>query len=474
MRDAPILQRLAQMALGILILQLFLSGIFYLERVSVLDAAFVLLKIINEGEPTIMVGRYGSILTQSWPWLGVKLGLPLNQLMFLYSISFTFLNLLVGSILYRKGEYHWFLALASYFMFWYSDGFFWTNNEIHQAVALFCLGAGFLHSRRRNQGSTNWGVWIFGAAILSLSIFTHPLMIVITSFYVVLFLVEQEWNLRRADHWGWVSVLLVVTLVKYNLSSGNWYDGAKFKMLSSFSLDELGSVFQKPLFSTFFSELPTHYLSAALLALFCWIAGLYHKRYLGVILSLVACLAHVILVSIVVSDFLRFYTESQWMLISFFLILPLMCWWPQLGQNWRKVFFWLFVFSMVWWLYQFSGSASHYTERRAWHEDMIEQMSERGEQKWVLPQLTAEEQHLLQMDWGLPAESLLLSSRSGRSRSYIAQNRLTKSMETVHFHNCFDTLDREELHSGYFQWDADTRYRLAPSGRVRNGGLGTE
>src|SRR6056297_938752 len=463
MHDKPVLKRLAQVALGMLILQLFLSGIFYLERMSVLDAAFVLLKIINEEEPTIMVGRYGSILTQAWPWLGVKLGLPLNQLMLIYSISFTFLNLVVGCILYLRRAYPWLIALVTYFLLWYSDAFFWTNNEIHQAVALFCLGAGFLPSRMAHQSFTNWGLWIWGVATLSLSIFTHPLMLVIIVFFVALFLVEQQWNLSRAYHWGLVMILFLVTILKYYLSSGNWYDGAKFKMLSSVPLDDWSLVFQKPLFSTFFSELFTNYLPAALLALFCWLAGIYYKRYLTVVLSMTACLVHVVLVAIVVNDFIRFYTESQWMLISFFLILPLMCWWPKLGYNWRKVFFGLFVFSIAWWGYQFSGSASLYLERRAWHEGMIERMAEEGKQKWVLPALTAEQKNLLQMDWGLPAESLLLSSRSGPSRSYISQERLTSPIETVHFHNCFDTLDRKKLHPDYFQWDSHTPYQLAPS-----------
>ncbi|MFI5196881.1 MAG: hypothetical protein ACHQD8_07305, partial [Chitinophagales bacterium] len=83
-----VLKKLAKISLAAMGVLFVLGAIFYKERVLFADASFILFAIINDNHFAIQVERYGSFITQLFPYLGQKLHLPLNTLMFLYGISF--------------------------------------------------------------------------------------------------------------------------------------------------------------------------------------------------------------------------------------------------------------------------------------------------------------------------------------------------------------------------------------------------
>src|SRR5436190_10258426 len=64
-----------------------MSLLFYKERVIVMDMAYYSFEIVRTGSFTMQNNRFGSILTQILPVIGVKLHLPLKTVLMLYSLN---------------------------------------------------------------------------------------------------------------------------------------------------------------------------------------------------------------------------------------------------------------------------------------------------------------------------------------------------------------------------------------------------
>jgi hypothetical protein len=81
----------------------------------------------------IMEHRYGSIITQIWPWLA-EMGLPLDVLLSIYNLSFNIFYLLVALLMVFKWKEYGIAVLIALITPLWLDRLFWTNNEIHQAM----------------------------------------------------------------------------------------------------------------------------------------------------------------------------------------------------------------------------------------------------------------------------------------------------------------------------------------------------
>jgi hypothetical protein len=453
---------LAKVMLALLSVQWIMAGWFYLDRMSFLDAPFMLLEIMVSGQPAIQVGRYGSVLTQFWPWLGYQMGWSLDSLMLIYSLAFPTLFLLVGVVLYRIGQYAWVILLGGYFLLIYTDAFFWTNNEIHQAVALFCLTGGFFYAYLERD---KMPVWVAALLVLGmgLAIFTHPLMLVLAVFGLVLLGFSPVWKHHRKAA---ITAMLVITgwsVMKYYASKANWYDGGKITRLTETKTGDWMTFYERPFWSLFLPQIGSYYPHLILFMLALILALFIPKtRWVGLI-GLLFTIGYLILQSAVLDRFDRFYAESQLMLLSFFLLAP----WvivPFSRSGWRWIPAALIYVSVIWWVVQIVPSTQRFEARLDWHESNIEAFRLEGRSKVVLAPLTEAEKKLLQMPWGLPAESLLLSSRDGGlSLTYIAPDFFNKVTPPTHFHNCFDTLAIQKLPAHYFQLDTINDY-FRPTG----------
>lgn len=458
LRSYVTLRGMALMSLVLLGFQGLLAGVFYIERISFLDAAFVLVKIINEGQPIIMVGRYGAVLTQMWPWLGVKMGFSVDSLMLIYSMSFPFLYMSIGVLLFRLKQYSWIILIGLYFVLFNTHSYFWTNNEIHQAFVLFCLGVGTVdYWIDKNVSYLKLKV-LLASLIVGLSILTHPLMLIVVAYYIL-----YNWMARRnlmniTPYSILYLVIIIISIFKYFLSRSNWYDGQKISSLQNISLDEIFQGFATPEFSRFFVELPFIY-PMALAMMVLWVSVAI-KRRLGLLLalSLLFLVAHITMVSLVVDKFTRFYIESQWMLMTVFMGLPLVSCFNQMTNFYKNITGIVLSLSMVIWLITFSFTSKDYSERVVWLEDRIEWMHNKSINKMVIPALKEDDRALLQMTWGLPAESLLLSTRHGKSVSFILQENVSGLLETENFHDCFEEVSIEKLNLGYFKFNEGEKY----------------
>ena len=100
-------------ALGALVLLLIGAVIYFRERMLFADASAILFKIINSGQIEIVEHRYGSFITQLFPYLAVKLHLSLEIIVLLYSISFNLFYLGVAVLLVYKSQFELQVQLIS-------------------------------------------------------------------------------------------------------------------------------------------------------------------------------------------------------------------------------------------------------------------------------------------------------------------------------------------------------------------------
>lgn len=428
---------------------------------SFLDAPFILFKIIQDGSLAIMVERYGSFITQIFPLFALKLGASLKTLMLVYSISFPLFTFVVGLLLYRWRQETILMGMASYFLLFYSDAYFWTNNEIHQGVVWFCLSWGVYNLA--HQGKHPLVLYITASILLGLSIFTHPLVMVVATFVAGWLVISGQWKIRNRNTWIAMAIVLFWLVLKYIASTYNWYDSQKFSMISEAPLSDWTTISERPLFGLFFTNLVTYYFSAGLFL----IAGIYFLgrrqpfvlAYTWIFIGL-----YVVAISIVVVEFDRFYTESQWMLIAVMIVWPCVHIVQQRKPSDFLFLALLFYIAIAHWGVRMIHSTSIFQDRLQWHEAKIEAFRSSGLQKIILTDLSEEDHHLLQMPWGLPVESFMLSSLDQKQPSvtYIERSFYTKEAGTTHFHNCFDTLAIKQFDTKYFNLSTDQPYRLYP------------
>jgi len=442
---------IAQIFLIFLLSQLFLAIIYDVERVSFLDAAFVLTKIINEGQPAIMVGRYGAFLTQMWPWLGVKLGLGVDYLILIYSVSFPVLYWIIAYTLYRVEQYKWLILLGFYMLLFNTESYFWTNNEIHQAIALFCLGMGLFDYFNERNSTNRILILIPISFIIGLSVLTHPLMLIVIIYYFIFDFIHNRQKIFSIEYFIVYGITLFFGSLKYLLSRSNWYDSQKISAVQNLKLEEILGVGQDADFIRFFSELPTIY-PIALIGILILVADIViNRQWLKGLLSSGFLLIHVILVALVMDIYNRFYAESQYMLISFFIILPLIIRYDLLHDSFKKIIGLYVILSVIWWWVQFGFSARTFKQRVEWIKTKIDTLQKSNHQKGIITQLNDEEMALLKFTWALPSETLILSSAGTEGTvTIIMEENMNSNQLSEIFHDCFETRPILYLNPNYF------------------------
>ena len=452
------LKNLAIFFLALLFSQLVLASVYYVERIAFLDASFVLSKIINESKPTIMVGRYGSILTQAWPWVGLKLGLSMDILMWLYSISFPTLYLISGLILYKTKQFQWVVILGFYFILFNTESYFWTNNEIHQAIALFCLGIGlFNYIQDGDRPYKNIKLTII-SLLLGLAIHTHPLMLIVVSYYIAFYVLRYKNRLFNIHTTILLGSIFLFGLLKYLSSKSNWYDGNKFDTLKNIDIASWLAILKDEEFKRFFLELPITY-PAALCCVICLFYLLFSKRLrLYGLMSILFLVIHVSLVALVVDIYNRFYIESQYMLLSIVMTLPIVANFDNFSLSQKKLFFLYSIAAVFWWWVQFGYVSQIFVNRVQWIEQKVSIMKKNSQNKSIIRTLKESDKELLRFTWGLPTESLLISSRKGESFTLIFEEHIQPSNLTMVYYDCFETKPSEYLNKKYFDIPTDARY----------------
>lgn len=453
------LLRASKVAIVTLILLLAGAAFLYPLRMSFIDAPFMIFQIMKKGAPDIMVQRYGSIVTQIFPFLAYKIGLPMKAIMLLYSVSFNLFYLVTAIILFRLKEYDFVIILALYQIVFVTDTFFWTNNEIHQGTAWLLLTTGLWQYYEKHQ--IVQPISLTGLLLMMLiSVFTHPLVIPVLVYIMFYFLLDGRLNLKNTRHRLITVSCLLICMLKLLVSSNNWYDGGKFNQLSSHSIDEWLLFFNKPVFKAFFTELFSEHIVVSFIMILSLVGLLYERKYIMAVLMVTFTFIYLVFTAMLFPDFIRFYIESQWMPVSVFFTLPMLQ--SKILFKHSAILSYLIAGFFIFWIAGMGRPYHLFEKRYALQQTILQKMEEKQITKAIITDTGEDVNQTFILPWGLPVESLLLSSiqTDKPARTFLINQAEKRTDDPAVFLSSFESIPIKSLNQAYFRLDTTDTYTV--------------
>ena len=147
------------------------------------------------------------------------------------------------------------------------------------------------------------------------------------------------------------------------------------------------------------------------------------------------------------------------MILSFFVLMPLLyC--RQFQRFYQKAIPVFLLFSVVLWGFRMSETIPRFECRLAWHYDMLKNLESKKLSKVLFTGKHKPTSELLQLKWGLPLESLLLSAKNNiePNITYLHEESPRKTESKKVFVSCFKTLPFNQMNEQYFQLDTARLY----------------
>lgn len=433
------------------------------ERILFCDASFILTEILNNHSLRIQENRYGSFITQMVPYLSGEMHLPIKTIVLLYSLSFNAFYLTVAAvILFRFKNNILGLLMAFYYVLIVTDTYFWTNNELHQAIAWMFLLFGFvLDFKKRTYHFVVHSILFLVLAFLSF--FTHPLIILTFPFLWLFVLSNKSENPYTKKEAFILSGIIIITgVVKFVVMSQGGYDTKAMAGATRISILDVLNSFTSPMAETFSKKLITQYYFVPLLFILGTATALKRKHYKQLLLTIVFLIGYFVAACLTFKDFVPFYTESEWMpfsiiACSLFVFYTFPHWKPKFAIPFIGLIF-LVRLSYI------AASSQKFVDRKEWILSNLDKMDRQNIKKgYVLKNPEADS--ILMMDWGLPTESLLASSLRGDtiSRTFFVDNlqnaiHLTSIDHTIMV-GSFGPWHYKYLNPNYFMLDTINAYQ---------------
>jgi len=288
---------------------------FYKVRVFYLDSSYICLNILRYQQLAIQEHRWGSFITQMVPFIASKLHLSVKVILIAYTVSFNVFYLLVILLLvYRYRQYALSILMALYYVLFFSDAYFWTNNEVFQGIAWMFLFLGTTIYLGYKKVRTIFIVIPF-LVLGTLAIFTHFLVIIPVAFLWIYLIIDKiNWPFSKKQTILFSSLLAVIIAIKFIFSYNQSYDGEKLHNATRFSLHDIIFFFTTPVVRSFILQCLINYWVALLI----FVAGIVHlfrnKQPKLAVFTLVAVLGYIEIMAITyggMGDILLFHIESE-------------------------------------------------------------------------------------------------------------------------------------------------------------------
>ncbi len=455
-----------RVSVGVLAVLLLGSGVWYLQRMLFVDPAFITLELILTDSLFIMERRYGSFITHLVPLLGSRMGIPLPGILFLYSISFYVFYLAVALIVGRVWKQYGLVTLfVLYLTLMVSDGYFWPNNEIHQAVAWMLLFLGRYFSRRGQV--LHWYDHLLLVPLVFLAANTHLLVAAPLAFlwvYLHLAYASSYRALLSRRVLLYTGLVAAAIGLRYWMSVETGYDSGKLSAMGTLDLERVLATFRSGHAATLYRLFQINYW-VLLPLLLAGIYGTVHTRKWWLLLPVFgASLGYFILVcSVFSSGYGReyiFYFESEWQGLSLILATPFVIQFlPLLSSRHTAAGVVLVVFAVR--LVYIGNGFTYFDTRLSNLEVLNASVREFGKEKALL--IPAQRlSPYFGMSWGLPIETYFRSLVDGDPRPVTVKNSdgVKDDGGGRYFFSSFRLVSPEVMPPQYFPFNQDIEYRV--------------
>lgn len=403
-----------------------MAACFWQERTLILDAAFQSYLFIADGQPAIMVERFGAAAVQLLPLAGVWAGAPLSTVFLLYSVSIVLFHWALFSVcLYVLKDKKAALAIVLFNVLFTGDSFYWMQNELLQSITLmFVLWSLWLRRGDwRHYTKLDWALSLVLAATVA---YYHPLVFFPLAFIWCFFWLRSNNSLIFNDIMTFndgmtrYSLLIVAALFalifssKYIFRQPNFYDRGmtgQFVREFDFSWDKL---LNSNSFRDFVAHLDDNFV--LFLPLLALVTGFYFwkKRFWNVLLVLISTAFYCLLImQRFLADDRWYIQESHYQALAVFLIVPLV-WdiFPDRLSRFQKPGKSVIALLAILLFIRLAGiwnTHESYTDRLAYVRGLLDKTKSLESKKIVIGEEQADRKKLM-MYWGLPFETLQISA----------------------------------------------------------------
>ncbi len=434
------------------------------------DPCWITFQIINTRNFAFAEHRYGAFITQIWPLIGTFLGLNLKAILILYSASFYlfygFVAYLVGRIWKEKELSILFILYLTIFV---SDVYYWPNNEVHQGIGWMFLFLGYYTFCLKKPKKPIYTHFLL-FTLLFLALSSHLIVsigIVFLWLYIHNILYPSPRRLLANRSFVVYSLLIAIMIfVRYYLSKDSWYDGAKLEAVKLLSFQSILTSFSNGGSKTFL-ELVFHKYYQSLLVLAIGMFYLLKNRlFIQFLLVIIFSLSYYSLICLTYPNTynrdLLFYMESEWMGLSIIWAAPFVfhvipCIKPSVVFPAL-----LFVYAVS--ILNIASSFSYFNNRLNKLQQVVSWLHKNEVNKALFIQKDASAQQDFIMTWGLPVESLFLSSITNSNQPAITfklvdSNFNTNEQSTDSFYSCFSTESIQNIDTNFIKIDKVNSYK---------------
>lgn len=442
-------KKLYRYGFAVYLILLIFAIVFYKERTIFLDIAYHLFYIVKNNGFAIQAYRFGAVFTQAFPVAGVKLSLPLEVIMLMYSAGFiiyyTACYWVCGTVL---KQYEIAIVLLLFNVMLVSKTFFWMQAELPQGCAFMLVMFAMLKSTALSVKDKGKLMMLLPVILLAVSF--HPIIWIPAFFVIAYFTVNTQSLVDKRLFWAGSVLFIILFYVKTKVFT-NPYDavaaGQRSNMLR--------------LFPNWINLASNRILLANFLGKFIWmpvsfllVGGVLIKQRKWIQLMLVAGAsgAYLLLVNTTYphDNTPDFYIENLYLPVALILGLPLVYdVFPVLDK--RKLLLPVFLLIVLSGLARIYMSHYHYTERVNWERRFLTQHKDEK----LLVAATEPMLDTLTMTWGTPFEFWLLSTTEyGKTASIVISedaDALTYAMDkTTSFLGPWELVPYKQLPRQYF------------------------
>ncbi len=472
-------RRLPWLGLLTMVALLILAMIFWRERAWMLDISYQTFLMVVHKTVQVQVYRFGAATVQSLPLIGILLEAPLAWVSWLYSIAFNllFLGFFLGATLGFKREEVG-VAIALLYVAMTYDGFYWQTSELQQGLGFLLLCFAALLRFPVLQKWWHYALW--GLALIAL-VFYHPLIFMPFYFFLIWHWWMPQAGIPRRSLALLGGGMFAVMLVK-QIWFKNWYDSSKTDQVIANIRDFFPNYFSFPAYGEFFHNLLWYWWGYGVLLLLTlfWLAQT--KRWWGIVLLLLASAGFLVLTAIGDPQTpFRFYAEVNYYPLLAFLLVPLLALLrtlpsqmapPRMGSlatgfvaktTLSRFAFWGLALLITSRLLLIIWNSQTYTARVDYIRSLTKEASATPTQRFLISPEQID-QATLQMDWGLPYETLLQSSVEGpRPLSLVRLDNPTQRASALEaadwYHTPWGSFPLEQVNDNPYWKLSNTAYR---------------
>lgn len=389
---------------GLLLLLIFLSLLYWQNRVYYADASFQSFHIINKEQLAIQEQRFPAIIVQLPVLLLAKAQASLATILKTYSLAFTVYPLVFAFICWRffKSET---LALVIIFFFGLTQihTFFWIQSELLQGCMYSILGIALFNWNKKPQ----WWLFLIWQIAMLFIVYSHPL-----TFPIFLFLwAWYAWAERKQIDWRYLSIFISCIAVlgyKHFLGETGRYDTAAIGKFAGFS-DRLLNITSLESTKFFFTNLKSSYYLLPILLLINTFYLTVKKQWVPLLFMLGSVLLWLIVILSTFHQMLdQTYMESYYLPLGIFIGLPFIYYIFGKGSYKYWVAFMLIISVIR--VSQIVERQDLYQKKLSWLKGHVEQMEQLPGNRFYVRADESPTDSLTGITWATGFESIMLSS----------------------------------------------------------------